>query len=207
VLRAAHLVGTAGVPIVGVNVGRFGFLTEVDPAHVEAAVTRVLEGDHVVEQVMTLELTLPDGKCVWALNDVVLEKVESQRLVRLQLEVNGEIFTVYTCDGLIIATPTGSTAYNFSVGGPVVSPGLPCLIVVAVSPHMLFSRALVLAPTDHLTVHVMEDRPVGVTADGLDAGIVPVGDSVALGIGATRIPFIRFEPESFPRRLARKFGL
>src|SRR5207248_2089829 len=146
------------------------------------ALDRVLTGDYAVAERMVLEIDVdspgPARGRWFALNEAVLEKVHTGRLVRLEVEVNGVPFTPYAADGVIIATPTGSTAYSFSARGPIASPRLHCLILTPVSPHMLFDRALVLAAEETLRFVVCEDRSVILTADGRELGQLAGGDSV-----------------------------
>ena len=158
-LRTLDLVGPTGVPVLGVNVGQLGYLTEVDPPHMRDALERILAGSYAIEQRMLLQVRVdaagwdgPDE--VTAFNEAVLEKTPIGHTVRLGVHVDGEFFTTYAADGLIVATPTGSTAYSFSARGPIVAPTHRALVLTPVSPHMLFDRALVLDPEAELRVEV-----------------------------------------------------
>ena len=153
-LRTVDLVYEAGVPVLGVNVGQLGYLTEVEPADLDdARSTGWSTGDYRGRRAhgargRRRRPTGPAGGRWFALNEAVLEKLHTGRLARLEVEINGTFFTTYAADGVIVATPTGSTAYSFSARGPIVSPRIRCLLLTPVSPHMLFDRSLVLDATE-----------------------------------------------------------
>ncbi|MBJ7513490.1 MAG: NAD(+)/NADH kinase, partial [Acidimicrobiia bacterium] len=136
-----------------VNVGQLGYLAEVEPASIATALRRVVAGDYTVDERMMLSVEV-EGSTLsgsWrALNEAVLEKSQAGRIVRLDVSINGTFFTTYAADGVIVATPTGSTAYSFSARGPIVSPLHNCMVLTPVSPHMLFDRALVLDPSEEV---------------------------------------------------------
>jgi NAD+ kinase len=210
-LRAVDLAYEAGVPVVGVNVGQLGYLTEVEPQDFDAALDRLLAGDYEVAERMMLQIDVdsagPARGRWYALNEAVLEKVHTGRLVRLEVAVNGVDFTTYAADGVIVATPTGSTAYSFSARGPIVSPRHRCILLTPVSPHMLFDRPLVLSPEETLLLSVCDDRSVVLTADGRELGELAAGDTVRCtgGPGSARI--VTFAPRDFHQILKAKFGL
>ena len=210
-LRAVDLAHEAGVPVLGVNAGQLGYLTEVEPADLGAALDRVIARDYEVIERMVLEITVEsDGPAhgKWfALNEAVLEKSHTGRLVRLEVEINGTPFTTYAADGVIVATPTGSTAYNFSARGPIVSPRHRCLLLTPVSPHMLFDRSLVLDPDETIRFVVSDDRSVVLTADGLELGDLAGGDAVSCTGGAHPARIVTFGPRDFHQILKAKFGL
>jgi NAD+ kinase len=210
-LRTIDLVGGEGVPVLGVNMGHLGFLTEIDPEHLEWGLERVLAGDYVVSERMVLSVTVtsegPAGGTRLALNEAVLEKVSSGHLVRLAVSVNGKFFTTYAADGVIVATPTGSTAYNFSARGPIVSPGHRCLLLTPVSPHMLFDHPLVLSADETLAFEVTGPAPVGLVLDGREVGNLSAGDVVICREGPTPARLINFTPRDFHQLLKTKFGL
>jgi len=143
----------------------------------------------------------------FALNETVLEKVHSGRTARLAVEVNGTDFTTYVADGVIVATPTGSTAYSFSARGPIVSPRLRCLLLTPVSPHMLFDRSLVLAAEETLRFGVSDDRSVVLSADGRELGELAAGDSVSCTGGPRPARIVTLGPRDFHQILKAKFGL
>lgn len=211
VLRTVDLVGAEGVPVLGVNLGKFGFLTEIDPEHLEGALRRVLAGDYKVSERMVLQVEVTtDGPAAgtWgALNEAVLEKVASGHMVRLAVSVNGKFFTIYAADGVIVATPTGSTAYNFSARGPIVSPGHRCLLLTPVSPHMLFDHPLVLGPDETLAFEVAGPGPAGLVLDGREVGDLSTGDTVTCREAPRPARLITFDRRDFHQLLKTKFGL
>jgi NAD+ kinase len=210
-LRTVDLVAAEGVPILGVNLGQLGFLTEVEPPQLEESLRRALAGDYEISERMVLSVMvdsdgLASGKWL-ALNEAVLEKCSSGHLVRLAVSINGKFFTTYAADGVIVATPTGSTAYNFSAQGPIVSPSHRCLILTPVSPHMLFHRSLVLGPEEELEFEVNSQLPVGLVLDGREVGRLSPGDSVTCTQGPRPARLMTFHPRDFHQVLKAKFGL
>jgi NAD+ kinase len=210
-LRAVDLAYEAGVPVVGVNVGQLGYLTEVEPQDFDRALDRLLAGDYEVTERMMLQVDVdsagPARGRWFALNEAVLEKVHTGRLVRLDVEVNGAPFTTYAADGVIVATPTGSTAYSFSARGPIVSPRLRCLVLTPVSPHMLFDRSLVLDGDEELSFLVVDERTVVVTLDGRELGLVETGARITCTGGPRPARIVTFAPRDFHQILKAKFGL
>jgi len=210
-LRAVDLAYEVGVPVLGVNVGQLGYLTEVEPQDLPEAIERLITGDYEVAERMVLEITVEsDGPARgkwYALNEAVLEKVHTGRLVRLDVEINGSFFTTYAADGVIVATPTGSTAYSFSARGPIVSPRHRCLLLTPVSPHMLFDRSLVLDAEETVRFVVCDDRSVVLTADGLELGNLSGGDAVSCTGGSHPARIVTLGPRDFHQILKAKFGL
>ncbi len=210
-LRAMDVVYSSGTPVLGVNVGQMGYLTEVEPDDLEAALQRLFDGDYVVADRMMLEVTVesngPAAGTWWALNEAVIEKVRTGRLVRLDVSVNGTFFTSYAADGVIVATPTGSTAYSFSARGPIVSPRLCCMLLTPVSPHMLFDRSLVLDPSELVRFEVTAARSVVLTLDGRVLGALETGDVVSCTGGPRPARVVTLEPRDFHQILKAKFGL
>jgi NAD+ kinase len=228
-LRTVELVAGEGVPIVGVNVGQLGYLTEVEPPGLRMALKRFLAGSYEVEERMLLQVTVDaprsrvtdgiDGAAgapradriettsVLALNEAVLEKTPMGHTVRLGVSIDGEAFTPYAADGLIVATPTGSTAYAFSARGPIVEPTHRCLLMTPVSPHMLFDRSLIFAPQARVRIEVVGDRPATLSVDGNNLGTLYRGDGVTCTGAAGSARFVTFGPRNFLRILKTKFGL
>jgi NAD+ kinase len=210
-LRTVDLVYEAGVPVLGVNVGQLGYLAEVEPTDLDVALERLVAGEYAVSDRMMLQVTIesdgPAGGRWWALNEVVLEKPHPGRLARLDVSINGSFFTSYAADGVIVATPTGSTAYSFSARGPIVSPRVRCLLLTPVSPHMLFDRSLVLDAEEELTLLVSNDRPVLLTIDGRERGVLEPGDTVRCTGGPSPARVVTFGPRDFHQILKAKFGL
>lgn len=220
VLRAVQLLAGAPVPIIGVNVGVLGYLTEVEPHGMldalEAFLGTLQAGAgtsdlHVEERMMLdIEVRSPQAGAAQhflALNEGVLEKLEPGHTVRLLVSIDSAAFTSYAADGLIVATPTGSTAYSLSARGPVVSPRHRAILVTPVSPHMLFDRSLVLDPDEEVEVEVGGHRPVVLTVDGQRAATLDEGDVVRFTSAASTARFVRFGRHRFHRILKSKFGL
>ena len=182
-LRGAHAAAALGALVVGVKVGRLGFLTEVEPHDAEALVLAALAGATPIEERLAV-VAEPLGGAVfdaqWGLNEIMVEKRARQRLVRLRVDVDGEYVTTFSADGVIVATPTGSTAYSFSARGPIVSPSVGALVVTPVAPHMVFDRSIVLDSTQQVTLEVVGDEPGLLSADGRDTIELPVGAAVRI---------------------------
>ena len=202
-LRAARTVNERPVPILGINLGHLGFLTCCPADALEDALRRLATGDYVVEPRMTLDARVRDAtgaeRAAWrALNDVVLHKGGFARVVTMWVQANGETVAHYSADGIVVATPTGSTAYNLSAGGPVVFPTLETILVTPVSAHTLALRPLVLPPTSEVTVRV-EDGPqeLLVTVDGQVGATFARGETLVVQRSAHPVPIVRFPESSF----------
>ncbi len=202
-LRASRIIETHPVPILGINLGRLGFLTCCPANKLEEALNRFARGDYVVEPRMRLDARVRDAegndRAAWlALNDVVLHKGGFARIITIQVQANGETVAHYSADGIVVATPTGSTAYNLSAGGPVVFPTLETILVTPVSAHTLALRPLVLPPTTEVTVRV-EDGPeeVLVTVDGQIGATFSGGETLVLRRSSRPLPVVRFPESSF----------
>jgi NAD+ kinase len=209
-LRAARIVGDHPVPILGINLGRLGFLTCAPGDGLETALRRFAAGEYVVEPRMTLDARVrgTDGTELFrwrALNDVVLHKGGFARVVTLEVQANGETVAYYSADGVVLATPTGSTAYNLSAGGPVVFPTLETIILTPVSAHSLALRALVLPPTAEVTLRV-EDGPeeLLVTVDGQVGATFTKGEMLVVRRSAHPVPVVRFPEGSFFATMRQK---
>ncbi len=211
-LRAVSLLGSEGIPVIGVNVGQLGYLSEVEPAGLRMALKRFLAGSYEVEERMMLDVRVEAeafeaGPSHTALNEAVLEKTPMGHTVRLGVSVDGEQFLTYAADGLIVATPTGSTAYAFSARGPIVEPTHRALQLTPVSPHMLFDRSLMLAPTAVVRIEVLGHRPATLSADGSNLGLLRRGDAVTVTAADATARIVAFGPRHFLRILKSKFGL
>jgi NAD+ kinase len=210
-LRSVDAAYEAGVPVLGVNVGQMGYLTEVEPADFESALDRLVAGDYEVAERMVLDIAVESAGAAgghwYALNEAVVEKVHTGRLARLGVDINGTFFTTYAADGVIVATPTGSTAYSFSARGPIVSPRHRCVLLTPVSPHMLFDRSLVLGPEESVCFTVCDDASVVLTADGREMGELAAGDTVSCRGGDQPARIVSFGPRDFHQILKAKFGL
>jgi len=214
-LRTIDLVADEQVAVIGVNLGQLGYLTEVEPAHLEDALERFLSGSYSIEERMRLAVTTETARkdqgrtetVFPALNEVVVEKTPSGHTVRLAVIVDGEFFTTYATDGLIVATPTGSTAYAFSARGPIVSPHHRALVLTPVSPHMLFDRTLILDPASTIRIEVIAERPAAVAVDGRNVALLEEGDAVVCAEASCPARLVTFGPRNFLGILKRKFGL
>ena len=210
-LHAVALVAGSDVPVLGVNIGHLGYLTtDVEPADLAGALERFLAGDHRIENRMALEVEFRSAGATevrTCLNEAVLEKTVSGHTIRIAVRVNGKPFHAYAADGLIVATPTGSTAYNLSARGPILSPLLRAVVVTPVSPHSLFAHSVVLGPEELLEVELLDGRPAALVLDGRDVGPLVPGDSVACRPAPHDARFVTFADRDFHQILKTKFGL
>jgi NAD+ kinase len=212
-LRTVALVAEADVPVIGVNFGQLGYLTDVEPGGARQALERFLAGEYTVEERMLLAVDVTsasvddgDGHVV-AFNEAVLEKTASGHTVRLDVDLDGTRFTPYAADGLIVATPTGSTAYAFSARGPIVDPTLRAVLLTPVSPHMLFDRTLVLDDEAEVCLTVSGHRPAALVVDGRALGELQPGDVVRCTAAGHVARLVVFGPRDFHAILKAKFGL
>lgn len=209
-LRTVDLVSGADVPILGINVGQLGYLTDIEPADLGSALDRFLAGEGTIEERMLLAVRVDRGGTTTehaAFNEAVLEKTPMGHTVRLEVAVDGEFFTTYAADGLIVATPTGSTAYAFSVRGPIVAPTHRALLLTPVSPHMLFDRTLVLDPDAQLRLTVQGHRAATLSVDGRNLGTLAEGDAITCTASPRTARLVTFGPRDFLRIVKAKFGL
>jgi len=214
ILRAAELVRTGSAPILGINMGHVGFLAEIEADVIDDAMRRVLARDYTVEERMTLDVEVrgPDGEFIyetWALNEATVEKAARERMMEVVMEIDGRPLSSFGCDGVVIATPTGSTAYNFSAGGPVIWPTVEAIAVVPLSAHALFARPLVLAPDSTVAIEVLQRTDgVGILwCDGRRSHDLPPGARVVARRSAEHVRLARLHPAPFTDRLVRKFQL
>jgi NAD+ kinase len=205
-LTAVRVALQHDVPVLGFNLGTLGFLTEAEPDDVARIVKRLMSGEYSVEERMTLTATLR-GRSETGVNDVVVEKIDTTRLVSLEVAVDGQDFVTYRADGLILATPTGSTAYSFSAGGPLMDPGIDAIVLTPVAAHSLFDRAIVLSPTSIVTVTVNLERSVRVNVDKTDLGALGESESVEVRRGDRPARFVTLGKRPFAELLRTKFGL
>ncbi len=232
-LRTVKLLGQQAVPIIGVNVGLLGYLTEVEPDALCPSLDRFFAGAvagewHLDERMLLATSVIRSGvvdvvadnvagnpaandsnvpATLFALNEAVIEKQQSGHTVRLQVWIDGTPFTSYAADGLILATPTGSTAYSMSARGPVLSPRLRAVLLTPVSPHMLFDRSLVIDPSELVEVEVIGHRSATLSIDGQPATTLTMGDRVSVTPAQHVAQFIRFGNRRFHQILKAKFGL
>ncbi len=211
-LRAAELARPCGAPLLGINLGKVGFLAEAEIGDLDQAVRDVVAGNYTVDERLTLDVTAEcDGEVVarsWALNEVSVEKGERAQMLELLVDVDGRPLSRYGCDGVVCATPTGSTAYAFSAGGPVVWPEVEALLLVPISAHALFSRPLVTAPTSTFAITVDPYTTFAVlSCDGRRSFDLPPGARVTVRRGELPVRVVRLRPQPFTDRLVAKFGL
>jgi NAD+ kinase len=211
-LRAAEMARPVGVPLLGVNLGRVGFLAEAEEESLDEALDAIVEGSYSVEERMTLDAVARTNGHVlartWALNEATVEKVSRERILEVVLEVDGRPVSAFGCDGVICATPTGSTAYAFSAGGPLVWPQVKALLLIPSNAHALFARPMVIAPDSEVAIEVDPSGPPAVLeCDGRRTVALPPGARVELGAGATPVRMVRLDGQPFADRLVRKFDL
>jgi NAD+ kinase len=211
-LRAAELARPAGVPMLGVNLGHVGFLAEADPQALGDTVDAVVDGRYTVEERVTVDAEiLLDGVVAsraWALNEASLERTNRERVLEIAVEVDGRPLLRFGCDGLLCATPTGSTAYAFSAGGPIIWPNVDALLVVPNAAHALFARPFVVAPTSVVDVDLISRGHEAVlSCDGRRSSPVPAGARVRMRGGALPVKVVRLGDVSFADRLVSKFQL
>ncbi|WP_333770848.1 NAD kinase [Streptomyces sp. IBSBF 2435] len=211
-LRGAEFARASGVPLLGVNLGRVGFLAEAERDDLDKVVDRVVTREYEVEERMTLDvLVRNDGRIVhtdWALNEASVEKASRERVLEVVTEVDGRPVSRFGGDGVVCATPTGSTAYAFSAGGPVVWPEVEALLMVPISAHALFAKPLVTSPRSVLAVEVQPETPNGVLwCDGRRTVELPAGARVEVRRGAVPVRLARLHHASFTDRLVAKFAL
>ena len=208
ILRAAQVSRFRDVPILGVNLGRLGFLAGVGVEEVEEALERVLQGAYRIERRMALTAKVEgaDGEGVFALNDVVLEKGASARMLEVEITVGEEVVSLYLADGLILSTPTGSTAYSMSAGGPIVHPAMDALIITPICPHSLSVRPMVVPAEGTVWVRMRSNRgdPIQLTVDGQPGRMLQSEDRVRIRRSSHRVSLIAFEELSFYQVLRTK---
>jgi NAD+ kinase len=211
-LRAAEMARPVGVPLLGVNLGRVGFLAEAEQESLDEALDAVVEGRYEIEERMTIDAVVRrNGDLLaqtWALNEATVEKRSRQRIVELALEVDRRPVSAFGCDGVICATPTGSTAYAFSAGGPIVWPQVEALLLTPSNAHALFARPMVISPESHVAIEVDPAGPPAVLeCDGRRTVDLPPGARVELARGAVPVRMVRLDGQPFADRLVRKFNL
>ncbi|MGL3151223.1 NAD kinase [Microbacterium sp. A82] len=215
ILRAAELVrGTRSAPVLGINMGHVGFLAEIERDAMDDAVHRVIARDYDVEERLALAVRVKDaqGEVVfetWALNEATVEKASRERMIEVVLEIDGRPLSSYGCDGMVISTPTGSTAYNFSAGGPVIWPGVEAISVIPLSAHALFARPLVVSPDASVAIEMLErtDGTGILWCDGRRSHELPPGARVVVRRSSRPVRLARLHPAAFTDRLVRKFQL
>lgn len=196
-LSTARAAAPFGIPVCGINMGQLGFLTEVEPSEVNQALDRLVAGQYSIEERLMLDASIfRQGKSIFvssAVNDVVVTKGGFARMIRLNLYIDGQLTANYPADGLIIATPTGSTGYSLSAGGPIVSPGLKVIVLTPICPHTLHSRSLIVAETEEIKVTVYAThQDIVLTMDGQTVHALQPNDTIIVRRSRYRAKFIRF---------------
>ena len=211
-LRAADKARPMNAAVLGINLGRVGFLAEADPEQIDGVIQAVIDRTYTVRERMTVDVLVErDGVEItrnWALNEVSVEKATRERILDVVVEVDGNGISAFGCDGVLIATPTGSTAYAFSAGGPIIWPQVEALLVVPSNAHALFARPLVVAPSVEVTVHI---DPLGheaaMACDGRRIVELPAGSRIRVRRGVQPVKMVRLGELPFSTRLVRKFAL
>lgn len=210
-LRAAEIARASGAPILGLNLGHVGFLAELEPEAAEAVVNAIAHHTWTTEERTALDVRVTRGgqvvESTWALNEVSVEKITRQRMIDILVEVDNRPLSRWGCDGVVCATPTGSTAYAFSAGGPVVWPEVAALLVVPLSAHALFARPLVVAPTSVVAFELGTDAQAVLWADGRRTVTLEPGARVEVRSAETPVRFARLVASPFTDRLVAKFHL
>ncbi len=213
ILRAAEITRPSGTPVLGINLGHVGFLAEAERADLEVTVSAVAARSYTVEERLTIDVTVVlDGEVAargWALNEASVEKVARERMLEVVVEIDGRPLSRWGCDGVVFATPTGSTAYAFSAGGPVVWPQVDALLLVPLSAHALFARPLVTAPGSRLAVEVLRGTKGGgvLWCDGRRTLDLPPGARIEVTKSDRPVRLARLQSAPFTDRLVAKFDL
>ncbi|CDP81706.1 MULTISPECIES: NAD kinase [Mycolicibacterium] len=211
-LRAAELARNVEIPVLGVNLGRIGFLAEAEAEAIDHVLERVIERDYRIEERMTLDIVVRVGTDVvnrgWALNEASLEKGPRLGVLGVVLEVDGRPVSSFGCDGVLVSTPTGSTAYAFSAGGPVLWPDLEAILVVPNNAHALFARPMVTSPLASIAIEIeARGNDALVFCDGRREMVVPAGGRLEVTRCGTPLKWVRLDSAPFTDRLVRKFRL
>lgn len=211
ILRAAEMLRGSECPIVGVNLGHVGFLAEMESYDLESTIDRVLRRDYSVEERLTIEVEASvDGEIIastWALNEASVEK--RRRMLEVEIGIDGRAVSNFACDGMVVATPTGSTAYAFSAGGPIVWPGVQAMLMVPIAAHALFNRPLVTGADSELSVRILPENvgPGVLWCDGRRRTELPAGALVRVRRSRESVRLARLSEGPFSDRLVRKFHL
>jgi NAD+ kinase len=211
-LRGARLVAPLGIPVLGINLGRLGFLTSLSPEELDSGLARLMSGETLLDDRMVLQVEAEtaagrvDGGYL-ALNDVVLHRGGVARMIRMKIHTHGEEVGTYSADGIILATPTGSTAYSLSAGGPIVPPNLDCILATPICPHTLAVRPLILSADDTITVEVLSpSEQLILTIDGQEGASLMPGDRLVVRRAPLPLHVVRFPGQTFFSTLRRKLA-
>jgi NAD+ kinase len=212
ILRGGEWVVQADIPLLGVNLGHVGFLAEAESSEIDNIVDHIVNRTYTVEERSTIDVQVRTAGESWssfAINEVTIEKGARERVLEIMVEIDGRPLSRWACDGLIVSTPTGSTAYAFSAGGPVIWPEVEALLLVPLSAHALFSRPLVLGPSSRVVVQVLDGSQTHavVWCDGHRTTDVRSSTRIEIRQGRHRLRLARLSPSPFTDRLVNKFGL
>ena len=206
ILRALQRYAGTDVPVFAVNFGEIGFLATVEPEGIEDGIRRALDGDFELLRLPGIVFDTPGGGDLMAVNDVAIHRKVGGRVAQIAYALNGEEVGSVRCDGLVVATPAGSTGYNLANGGPVMAWGVEGFVVSFIAPHSLAARTLVVAPRDHLTIHNRSREPLDVAMDGRPACEIPAGEAIDARFVDAAGTIAQLPGSSFYRRLREKFG-
>jgi NAD+ kinase len=217
-LRTLRLSLPGLTPVIGINLGRMGYLAEVEPAAMEAAFELLIAGDFKIQERMALEVAVHSASAglpvddafdtrMIALNEAIVERSAPGHTIRVAVDIAGRRFLTYVADGLLVCTPTGSTAYNLSARGPVVSPGLRALVLTPIAPHLVFDRSLVLGPEETVSLTLLEGRSASLVLDGNRVCPLAEGDAVVCSAADISARFVTFGDRDFHAVLRSRFSL
>ncbi|MBQ9142735.1 MAG: NAD(+)/NADH kinase [Lachnospiraceae bacterium] len=215
-LQAARDTKRCRIPLIGVNLGTLGYMTEIEPGCLESALDKLIEGSFQIESRMMLNGHVyhkeDEIKEDWALNDIVISRSGSLQIIKLKVYVNGQFLKEYSADGVIVTTPTGSTGYNLSAGGPIVDPKAQLIMLTPICPHTLNARSIILSPEDIIEIEISagregrQEQQVEVSFDGTNVISVGVGDRVKIGKSEKTTEIIKISEVSFLEVLHRKMS-
>jgi NAD+ kinase len=214
ILKAAELVKRTGIPILGINLGHVGFLAEFESFQIDDAVEKIAEGEYRIEERLLahVDISPPDSDKVytdWALNDITIEKADRGKMVEIGIKVDDVPLESFSCDGVIVSTPTGSTAYAFSAGGPIIWPGVDALALVPLAAHALFARPLVVGPNSHFDITILGDSSSQgwITCDGRRSRELKRGAKIRICKSSNVLRLATLSGVPFTQRLVTKFDL
>ncbi len=205
-LGAAATALRENVPVCGVNVGRVGYLAEFEPSEIDDLVNALKHDTFTIHHRGTVGVTLGD-RTFNAVNDVVVEKSVSQRIIEIAVTIDGEPLATYRADGVIVASANGSTAYSLSAGGPILAPDLDAMVLTPVAPHSLLSRAIVLQPDSVIRISAIGDRPATLNVDGREKAEIETNVPVVVTRGPATVQFLSLGRHPFPAAVREQFGL
>lgn len=208
-IEAARVLEQRDIPILGINMGTLGYLTEVEITHIDEAVEKIVKGNYLLENRMMLEGTFQNGESNVALNDIVVSRKGALRVIHFRLFVNGELLNSYKADGIILSTPTGSTAYNLSAGGPIVEPTASLIVITPICSHALNTSSIVLSSEDEIMIEIGEGRngsveEVSVAFDGADMVTLFTGDRMKIHKASACTRIMKLSKVSFLEIMRKK---